>query len=64
MKLVVDRQMCEGNMRCSETAPELFEVRADDKSHVLVERPPQALLDKARAAVRLCPRQAISIVDE
>lgn len=64
MKVVVDRQMCEGNGRCSETAPEIFEVRDDDRSHVLVENPPDNLKAKARLAARLCPRQAISIIGD
>ncbi len=64
MKLIVDRQLCEGNARCAETAPELFQVRDDDKSYVLVESPSPRQLDKARLAARLCPRQAISIVED
>ncbi len=64
MKLVVDRHLCEGNARCSETAPELFEVRDDDKSYVRMESPSGKLIDKARLAVRLCPRQAISIIED
>ena len=33
MKVVVDQKLCEGNMKCQEAAPEVFEVRDDDKSH-------------------------------
>jgi ferredoxin len=61
MKLVVDRHACEGNARCSDVAPELFEVRDDDKAYVLMDNPPDKLKEKAKLAVRLCPRQAISI---
>jgi ferredoxin len=61
MKLVVDRHACEGNARCSEVAPELFEVRDDDKAYVLIDNPPDAMKEKAKLAVRLCPRQAIAI---
>jgi ferredoxin len=63
MKIVVDRHACEGNARCSDVAPELFEVRDDDKAFVKVENPPTALQEKLKLAVRLCPRQAISIED-
>ena len=61
MKVVVDRHACEGNARCSEVAPEIFEVRDDDKSFVKLENPPATLQEKLKLAIKLCPRQAISI---
>jgi len=63
MKIVIDPTLCEGNERCANAAPEIFEVR-DDRAHLLIERPPARLLDKIRLAVRMCPRQAISIIDD
>ncbi|HLX38842.1 MAG TPA: ferredoxin [Candidatus Binataceae bacterium] len=63
MKIVVDRHACEGNARCSEVAPELFEVRDDDKAFVKIETPPATLQEKLKLAVKLCPRQAISVED-
>jgi ferredoxin len=63
MKIVVDRHACEGNARCSDVAPEIFEVRDDDKSYVKIENPPATMQEKLKLAVRLCPRQAISIED-
>jgi len=63
MKIVVDRHACEGNARCSDVAPEIFEVRDDDKSVVKLQNPPANLMEKLKLAVRLCPRQAISIED-
>ena len=64
MKVVVDQHLCEGNSRCSEAAPDIFEVRDDDKSHVLIERLSEALREKVKLAARLCPRQAISIIED
>ena len=64
MRVVVDFDLCEGHSRCMEAAPEVFEVRDDDKSYVLMERPREALRPKVQQAAKLCPRQAISIVDE
>ena len=61
MRVVVDRHACEGNARCSEVAPEIFEVRDDDKAFVRLHNPPESLKEKLKLAVRLCPRQAISI---
>jgi ferredoxin len=63
MKIVVDRHACEGNARCSDVAPELFEVRDDDKAFVKLETPPANLVEKLKLAVKLCPRQAISTED-
>jgi ferredoxin len=42
-------------------APEVFEVRDDDNLYVLQEEPPEALRPKVEEAVRMCPKQAISI---
>jgi|HubBroStandDraft_6_1064221.scaffolds.fasta_scaffold164383_2 ferredoxin len=64
MKVVVDLKLCEGNMKCQEAAPEVFEVRDDDKSHLLTENPPERMRDKLKLAARLCPRQAITVSDD
>ncbi len=64
MKVVVNHNLCEGNARCVEVAPQVFELRDDDRSYVLVEHPPQTLRAKVELAVSLCPRQAIRIVEE
>lgn len=45
-------------------APEVFEVRDDDLSHVILPHPAEALRPKVERAVRLCPRQAITIVED
>jgi ferredoxin len=44
-------------------APEVFEVRDDDFLYVLQEEPPEELRSKVEEAVRLCPKQAITIQD-
>ena len=48
MKVVVDQQLCEGNMRCQEAAPEVFEVGDDDKSRVLIGNPPESMREKIK----------------
>jgi len=63
MKIVVDLKLCEGNERCAAAAPEVFEVR-DDRARVLIESPPAGLMEKVQLAIRLCPRQAISLRDK
>ena len=64
MKVVVDMTLCEGNARCQEAAPEIFQLRDDDKSHVLMEHPPKSLEEKLKLAIRMCPRQAISVTED
>jgi len=64
MKVLVDYDRCEGHARCMAAAPEVFEVRDDDRSYVLIERPGEELRPKIERAVRLCPRQAIAITEE
>ena len=64
MKVVVDHDLCEGHSRCMKTAPEVFDVREDDKSYVLIEHPGKDLRPKVELAVKLCPRQAITIVED
>jgi ferredoxin len=64
MRVVVDFDRCESNAVCMGIAPEVFEVRDDDFLYVLQEQPPEELRPKIEEAVRLCPKQAISIADD
>ncbi len=61
MKIVVDYDLCEANAVCMDVCPECFRVEEDDSLTVLVEQPGEALRGKVEEAVRLCPRQALSI---
>jgi ferredoxin len=61
MKVVVDLKLCEGNMRCQEAAPAVFEVGDDDKARVLMQNPAGANAERVKLAARLCPRQAITV---
>jgi ferredoxin len=63
MRIVVDFDLCESNALCMAAAPEVFEVRDDDFLYVLQEEPPEELRDKVQAAVRACPKAAISVID-
>ncbi len=64
MKIVVDYDLCEGNAVCMKLCPEVFEVRDDDHAHLLIEHPAEDLRAKVEAAVRRCPRQALSLRDD
>ncbi len=63
MKVTVNTDLCEGHGKCEMTAPEVFELRDDDVSYVLVDDVPDELKPKVDRAIRLCPRQAIAWVE-
>lgn len=64
MRVVVDFDLCESNAVCMGILPEVFEVRDDDFLYVLDETPSDDLRPKLEEAVRRCPKQAISLVDD
>lgn len=61
MKIVVDYDLCEANAVCMGLCPECFRVEEDDTLTVLVEEPGEELREQVEEAVRLCPRQALSL---
>ena len=63
MKIVIDWDLCQGHANCTGDAPEVFEVDADGKLHVLIEEPGEGLREGVQNAVRYCPTGAISIQD-
>jgi ferredoxin len=63
MKVIVDRDLCEGHARCVETAPAVFEIGDDDEMHVLDENPGEEQRRAVETAVVNCPRQALGLQD-
>ena len=63
MRVVVDFDLCESNALCMGIAPNVFEVRDDDFLYLLDENPPEDQRENLEAAVRTCPKHAISIED-
>ena len=64
MRIVVDRQLCQGHAVCMGEAPEVFEVTREGKLTVLQEAPPAALRKQVEDAVRYCPTGALSLQEE
>ena len=64
MRIEVDWDLCEANAICQRVAPEIFKVDEKDMLHVLQERPPEDLREKATIAVKRCPRKALKLVEE
>jgi ferredoxin len=64
MKLVVDRDLCQGHAMCELEAPEVFTVGKSDQVELLTERPDAGHHDAVRLAVKYCPTHALSIEEE
>ena len=64
MRVIVDWDLCESNALCMREAPEVFEGRDDDNLYILQEHPDESLRPRVEEAVRMCPKQAISIEDD
>ena len=64
MRVRVDRDLCESNGVCVRLVPEVFVLDDDDRLRLEQERPPQALRARVEQAVRRCPKQALTIVEE
>jgi ferredoxin len=65
MRVEVNWDACESNALCMAAAPEVFEVRDDDFLYLLIEGEiPEALRSKVEEAVRVCPKQALTLVED
>jgi ferredoxin len=64
MRVIVNMSQCESNALCMGVAPDIFEVDDDDNLTVLNETPDESDRDRVLEAVRICPKQAISIEEE
>jgi sterol 14-demethylase len=63
MKVLIDRDLCQGHANCTGDAPEVFHIDDEGKLQVLLEEPPADLRPKLELAVRYCPAGAIRIED-
>jgi ferredoxin len=63
MKIVVDWDLCESNGLCVDACPEVFRLDEKDRLVIVIERPGEELRAQVEQAVRVCPRQALSIED-
>ena len=64
MKAIVDTGLCIGCELCADTCPEVFAMREDGYSHVIVEPIPPEEYDCVQEAVEICPVEAISTAAE
>jgi sterol 14-demethylase len=64
VKIVVDRDLCQGHASCEGEAPELFSVSKKGDLTILQPEPPEKLRRAAELAVKYCPTHALSIVED
>lgn len=64
MRVLVNREACEGNALCVKAAPEVFQVDENDYVELRVAGPGPELLAKVREAIRRCPKNALSLEGE
>ena len=63
MRIMVDRDLCDGHGMCEAMAHEYFELDDDDVMQLLDETPPESERAKVHAAVQACPALALSLQD-
>ena len=63
MRIVIDRDLCQGHGNCTADAPEVFELDEDDEVKLLAERPGESAREAVEMAVKYCPTKAIRIVE-
>ncbi|MDE3086089.1 MAG: ferredoxin [Acidobacteriota bacterium] len=64
MKVVVDRDRCQGHGVCENEAPEVFSVSKQGVLTVLDESPPGPVRPQVEAAVTYCPTGALRIEED
>ncbi|MGD0880167.1 MAG: ferredoxin [Acidimicrobiales bacterium] len=64
MRVLVDMSQCESNALCMGVAPDIFLLDDDDNLTVVNETPDESARARVLEAVRVCPKQAISIVED
>ena len=64
MRIEVDLDLCQCHANCELEAPDIFSVPRKGKVTVTTPAPPPSARAAVEAAVRYCPTQALTIVDE
>ncbi len=64
MKVIVDRDLCQGHGVCESEAPAVFTVSKKGTVEILDESPPEDLRAQVEAAVSFCPTHALRIEED
>ena len=64
MRIVVDRDLCQGHGVCESEAPEVFSVSKHGELTILEENPAEEQRKFVELAVSFCPTQALRIEED
>lgn len=64
MRVVVDRDRCQGHGVCESEAPEVFSVSKKGVLTVVAGTPPESSRGPVEQAVRFCPTGALTIEED
>ena len=64
MRIVVDRDLCQGHAACEGEAPEVFAVSKKGELTLLQPEPPETERTVVELAVKYCPTHALSIEED
>ena len=64
MRIEADLDLCQGHAMCELEAPAVFSVPRKGKVTVLDPTPPDSERAAVEAAVRYCPTQALTLLDD
>jgi ferredoxin len=64
VRVVVDRDLCQGHGVCESEAPEVFSVSPKGELTVIDESPPPELRDKVEQAILFCPTGALRLEED
>jgi ferredoxin len=64
VRIVVDRDLCQGHAACEGEAPEVFSVSKKGELTVLQPEPPESERAVVQLAVKYCPTHALSIEED
>ena len=64
MRIVVDRDLCQGHAMCELEAPDVFAAPSGGPVDVLLNPPPAEQDAAVRLAVQYCPTKALSIEED
>lgn len=64
MRVVVDRDLCQGHAACEGEAPEAFSVSKKGELTILQAEPSESMRAAVELAVKYCPTHALSIEED
>jgi ferredoxin len=64
MRIVVDRDLCQGHGVCESEAPDVFSVAKDGVLTVIEENPTAEMRSVVEQAVAFCPTKALRIEED